>query len=205
MAAILVDKKAKKEQIVKAAIRAFLKKGFARTTISDIAKQAGTGKGTIYEYFNSKDEIIHFSFNYFIDKLGLDFEEVISSEQTGEEKIKQIFHRYKEIIQKSSQGFIELMFDFWAEAIKTDQPKNIILKEMNRFYLYYRNFLAGILEEGIKDGSIRKDIQPKMMASLIIGMMDGILVQWILDKKNIDINNAMDSINSMVMNGIGKE
>ena len=46
-----------REQIVAAAKRAFLKKGFSKTSMRDVAKGAGIGLSNIYNYFNSKDEI----------------------------------------------------------------------------------------------------------------------------------------------------
>jgi AcrR family transcriptional regulator len=44
--------------ILKAAARVFQRWGFAKTTMEDIAREAGKGKSTIYYYFHSKDEII---------------------------------------------------------------------------------------------------------------------------------------------------
>ena len=58
MTAKIVDKNAKKKMIMDTAIKIFSQKGYFQTTISEIAKEAGIGKGTIYEYFKSKEEII---------------------------------------------------------------------------------------------------------------------------------------------------
>ncbi|MDP6593244.1 MAG: helix-turn-helix domain-containing protein, partial [Candidatus Marinimicrobia bacterium] len=47
----------KRTQIIQAAIKVFARKGLERGKIADVAKEAGIGKGTVYEYFRSKEEI----------------------------------------------------------------------------------------------------------------------------------------------------
>ena len=64
----IVNKKEKREKILEAAISVFAKKGTAKTKTADIAEAAQIGKGTIYEYFQSKDEIIMAAFYYVIKK-----------------------------------------------------------------------------------------------------------------------------------------
>ncbi len=52
-----VDKKLKIKQISQTALALFAKKGFAATSVEEIAEAAGIGKGTVYEYFNNKEGI----------------------------------------------------------------------------------------------------------------------------------------------------
>ena len=53
----LVDKEEKKKAVLAAARTVFAKKGLASAKIEDVALEAGIGKGTVYEYFKSKDDI----------------------------------------------------------------------------------------------------------------------------------------------------
>jgi len=53
----LARKKEKREIILMSAAELFAKNGFHETNITDIAHSAGIGKGTVYEYFSSKDEL----------------------------------------------------------------------------------------------------------------------------------------------------
>ncbi|RKY95395.1 MAG: hypothetical protein DRQ06_03770, partial [Candidatus Hydrothermota bacterium] len=63
----------KKRQIQRAALLAFSRKGYHRTTMRDIADFAGIGKSTIYEYFDSKEELflslIDFAGSQFLDSI----------------------------------------------------------------------------------------------------------------------------------------
>ena len=65
----IVDKQLKKQEILKAAMRVFAQQGVACTKMEDVAYEAGIGKGTIYEYFKSKDDIFKDAFNHFTEQL----------------------------------------------------------------------------------------------------------------------------------------
>ncbi len=58
MVARIVDKEQKRRDIARAAMEVFSERGFDATSMSLVAGSAGVGKGTIYEYFDSKDEMI---------------------------------------------------------------------------------------------------------------------------------------------------
>jgi len=202
MNAKIVDKKEKKELIIRAAIKLFAQKGFARTTISDIAQAAGTGKGTIYNYFETKDDIIHNSFYFFIKELEFDFEAILLSSIPAIEKLKQVFDTFTRTMQLSeNRQLMELMFDFWAESIKSVQAKNILFKKMNIFYQAYRKLCQDLIKDGIREGSFRKNVDAKTMAIIILGMNDGIMVHWLLDK-SIDFSKTMQEMVRMVLEGI---
>jgi TetR/AcrR family fatty acid metabolism transcriptional regulator len=53
-----VDKEEKKKLIVNAALQVIKSKGFAEATVEEIATIAKIGKGTVYEYFSTKEEIV---------------------------------------------------------------------------------------------------------------------------------------------------
>ncbi len=82
-----MDKKTKKELMLEAAYNLFLRHGFANTKIIDIAEGAGVGKGTVYEYFPSKEVLFA---EVFKSKIMNDYKKVdgiLSSTCSAEEKL----------------------------------------------------------------------------------------------------------------------
>jgi AcrR family transcriptional regulator len=205
MSAKIVDKNLKKEQIIRTAILLFAQKGFARTTISDIARKAGIGKGSVYDYFKTKDEIIQDCFFFFIKELEFDFEDILLSALPAIDKLKQIFDAFAQTMQLSeNRQLMELMFDFWAESIKNSQLKTVLFKEMDTFYRAYRKLCEDLIRDGIREGSFRRDLDAKTMATIILGMNDGIIVQWLLDK-SLDFSKTMKEMVRMVLEGISRK
>lgn len=202
MTAIIVDKEAKKEKIILAALKVFARKGFVRATISDVALEADIGKGTVYEYFSTKEELIHQGFRVFVRAMGFDFSEILEAPLTAEEKLSAVFRLLVRMVQSDKNDFIQLIFDVWAEGLKSRESKNYILNELKIFYREYGSILESVLKQGIRDNHFRPDIKPKPLASVMIGMMDGIMVQWLLDKKGFDAEEAVETMIDTILKGI---
>ncbi len=66
----IVNRQEKREHILRAALKVFSDKGISEFKMIDIATAAGIGKGTIYEYFPGKDDIITGCFNIFMHDFG---------------------------------------------------------------------------------------------------------------------------------------
>lgn len=112
----LIDKNLKKEEILLAGIKTFSEKGFHSSTVEDIANKAGIGKGTIYEYFKSKEELILFSLDLYsentISKLivtknsnltySKKIHEIIKIHQIDMEEYTEMNPVYFELLNKSS-------------------------------------------------------------------------------------------------------
>ncbi|WP_078381839.1 TetR/AcrR family transcriptional regulator [Sutcliffiella halmapala] len=105
----------KKEDILEAATNLFMADGIQNVSISEIAKEANVSQVTIYNYFESKQNLILEVFNYYIDKSVRDFEEIIHDTIPFPDKIKQIIFRKKETAQQINEEFYEyIMQDFSA-------------------------------------------------------------------------------------------
>ena len=202
MSALVVDKKKKREHILFSAIETFASKGFAKTTINDIAESAGIGKGTVYEYFKSKDEIIHHAFLYFISNLMGGFEALLNSDLNGKEKFIEVLKGFSHISDGKSGELLDLMMDFWAEGLRSEHASSILKEDMIQMYNNYRGLLVTILKQGVTEGHFRSNIDVEALAALIVGMLDGLMVQWILERDRFDINRMIDSFIEMVFNGI---
>ncbi|MCP4155585.1 MAG: TetR/AcrR family transcriptional regulator [bacterium] len=202
MAGRAVDKLEKKNRILDAAISVFAKKGFEQTTINEIATAAGIGKSTIYEYFSNKEEIINYSFNHFMELLALDFSAIPNLKISPIEKLTTILMGFSQFLENHSIEIIELMFDFWSKAIRHKESKGIVFQQMNSFYQSYRDMFTDIIIEGMGDGSLKKNINPRSVASMIIGALDGVMVQWIIDKEAVDYADVSKTIANTILNGI---
>ena len=69
MSARKIDKENKKRDIALAAMSVFADYGFESASMSQVAREAGVGKGTIYEYFSSKDDLIATSIRICMDNM----------------------------------------------------------------------------------------------------------------------------------------
>lgn len=81
---------AKREAILNAAKQRLRKYGIQKTTMQEIAKDAGIAVGTLYLYFKNKDEILVASAKAFTEQHKLEIEEILNSAKSPPEKLKPI-------------------------------------------------------------------------------------------------------------------
>lgn len=202
MSARIVDKEEKRELILEAALKVFSRRGFAQATIQDIAAEADIGKGTIYEYFRSKDDIIRNSWTAFMHLMGSQLEEILAAPLSSSEKLRNVLAAFLEIIYGDDAEGVRIMFNFWAEAMRDTSQANTMFVEMNRYYGIYRETMASVLEQGVSEGVFRSGLNTLATASTLIGMLDGLLAQWILDPEALDYRGMSEEITELVMRGI---
>lgn len=197
----IIDKEAKKQEIVQAAITVFAQRGFANTKIADIARAANIGKGTIYEYFKNKSEIFENGFRYFMDAMETSIAKKIFKIIDPVEKLKAIFTSMTDFFQGETAEFMEIMLDFWAEAIRQKDEHTLVMLDLEKVYVDFRKMIGAVLEEGIRIGKF-KPMNTFMVASLLIGMTDGLMLQWIMNRDLIDVKEAIRCLLDEILTGI---
>ncbi len=155
-----MNKDGKRERIIYAAMDVFSKAGYERATMQEIAKAAGVGKGTTYEYFPSKEalfyEVIQQGFRYFVTELS----ESLAGEGTVYEKMMRMYSRHQEIFQAESR-FRDLMLNDFGK-----------IPEELQFWLIEQEqamttLLEALIAEGIESGELR-DVRPRVAASTLL-------------------------------------
>jgi AcrR family transcriptional regulator len=172
----------KKTQILYAAIEIFAKEGLERGKIADIAKQAGIGKGTIYEYFKSKDEIFSAIESLMVNDGIAQVEQLINSKKSPTEKIEEMAN-YNINIHEAMGDSIIIFAEMWAQHSRGQRHghKKTIFTDM---YMGYHNAIKDILSDGIEIGEFRK-MNKDGVATMLLAIIDGILWQSVIFK-NVD-------------------
>ena len=84
----IVDKQQRKKELALAALDVFAEKGFESASISQISEAAGIGKGTVYEYFESKEELIHSSILAWAEQMWADAEGELAGIEDPMERLR---------------------------------------------------------------------------------------------------------------------
>lgn len=197
----IVDKELKKQEILRASMRIFAQKGIVNAKMIDIAKEAGIGKGTIYEYYRSKTEIFEDAFRHFTEQADTEIAKRIFKIDHPITKLEAWIDGWATTIHTQYTGFLEIMIDFWAEGVRNKQTDTVF--DMKRIYSEYRIAISGILDEGMAQGRVRK-LNSTLTASILIAAMDGLAVQWILDNDSFNFREAADALKVSFIEGIKK-
>ena len=198
----IVDKPLKKQEILKAAMRMFAQNGVVKTKMADIAVAAGIGKGTIYEYFRSKEDIFAEAYSHIFLNTETRIAEVLESPLEPEEKLRGLMSvTLEEFLVGDGGEFAGIMMSFWSEGVRNKNERIMEIIDLKKIYSEYRAMISAILEEGMAKGQFR-DMDTHVTASVIIGAMDGILLQYIMDRDVFSPEEAIAALLDSYLNGV---
>lgn len=162
-------KQRKRKLILESAYEIFMEEGYANTKIIDIAAHAGIGKGTIYEYFDSKESIFTALFDNFADKYKKNYETIKTQyqEDSSSEQLKAFLS-----FEANMTAFIghpkKLPSGMFVQMELFKNPD--LSKIFKKFMEYKFNCLLEIVKKGIDSGEFRKN-EPTMSTIAILGSM----------------------------------
>ncbi len=185
----------KSDLIMKAALEIFANKNFKDVTISEIAEQAGVAVGTVYEYFNNKEDL-YFSIpqktsEHFNEQLRLHLEGLYSPV----EKIRKFIWFYLYYFE-NHPIYTELLL------MELRVNKNFFNTGHHRGLSDGTTEIFKLIEEGQQQGEIRNDISPYLIRHLILGVLEHITTYWVLKGKKSDLVSSSKDTAELVLSGI---
>ena len=159
----------RKAQILAAAAKVFAAKGFERATIADIAKAAGVAEGSIYNYFKNKQDLLVSLPRQMIEPtIEATSARVLMTSLAEplppEEILKGIAQNVISIIQKNAHIFRALV----SALPNMKQPMRE--KYLQQVVLYATGLLEEYFQQQIKQGVLRKGLDPKILSLSFVGM-----------------------------------
>jgi AcrR family transcriptional regulator len=167
------EKEQRRNAILDAAESLIFQKGIENTTMEEVAEKAEFSKGALYLYFKNKEELYLGITQRGFDILQSLFEKAIDGNYNGMEKIERIGRAYVAFWKKYPHYYGALLF-FQANTfeITEENPCAMACEEHGYKGL---EVLVNALAEGIKDQTIRPDINPEITALVLWGQLSGII------------------------------
>ncbi|MBN1809725.1 MAG: TetR/AcrR family transcriptional regulator [Planctomycetes bacterium] len=184
-----------------AATRLLVEKGPTGTSMQDIADAVGISVGTLYNMFGSKDDLLHALF--------LDMH--------NEEK-----QRMKDLMETSVGGVRGLLENVVEDMIvrcrkhqllfrmimRTQSLPDLATKRTFKDLMLHREKMLGFMEEvmvrGIREGLIREDLDPGLLAAAIAGSMIGLLTRAVEGEEGIPAGLSAKKIVDLLLSGVGR-
>ncbi|MDY0195213.1 MAG: TetR/AcrR family transcriptional regulator, partial [Sulfurovaceae bacterium] len=159
--AIIVDKEEKRRLIALSCKELLLKHGIKNLTVSQIAKVAGIGKGTIYEYFANKDEIVFEIITIFINQFQHDLAVVVADDTLSSREKLEYFMLL--VFSNNYNKEFAIYQEFLSIAL-SGAPSGIV-----EFRNHCRDGFEGVLHKIIEQGIENKELQQN--AKMLIPMI----------------------------------
>ena len=193
------ERKAESErQIIRAALKLFAEQGYMRTTLNQIGQEAGYTGGLVSHRFGSKEGLLqavvsHITGRFSVDQMGSAIEQ-----DSAEESLKNYLEIYiREVTLR--EGRMRTMYVIMGEALAAVPEIQHDIASLNKGV---RNVLAEIVQRGIDNGEFSKEVDAQTAAVLILGMLRGVVMQYLADRKAVNVKKMLPVIQGAALSGL---
>jgi AcrR family transcriptional regulator len=193
-----------REKILAGADKLFQKYGLNKTTMEDIAREAGKGKSTLYYYFKSKEEIFDAILQQEKDKLFTYIQEEISKVPTAAEKLKTFvtmrFRRLKDI-----SNLYNVMIEEVREALH-QEPSAFKCQYRKQYDQKEANIAKSIFQYGIVTGEFKvfSESDLDMMVFVFMSAQHGLELDLLIYDKLDELLTRINFLHEIMLGGIRK-
>jgi AcrR family transcriptional regulator len=167
----------RREQILDAARRCFIRKGFHQSSMADVFAEASLSAGAVYRYFRSKDEIITAIAEEVVGHVTDLLVPLVEQEPTPTlDSVIRDGLLSVDDLAFGEYGFAQLAPQVWAEALRNDQLLGVIRSR----YTVVREALSRLIVAEQKAGRVDVDAEPDDVAAVLFGSIIGYLLQRLL-------------------------
>lgn len=181
--------------ILDASVKIFARRGYHRSRVADIAREAGVADGTVYIYFENKEDILVSVFQH----LMYEFVEGLTKElrecQDPEEKIETII-RYHLATLGSNPDQARVT---QVELRQIDQTINQGISEP---LIKYFQLIEEVIEEGKEKGHYRHDINTRTARKVIFGAIDEVVTCWIMSNNPYNLLDLQQPVFELLVKGL---
>ncbi len=170
--------------IIAAAEKVFDANGYAATTMAAIAAQAGIAKGSIYNYFESKQDLFTQVCVSALDVNEADLDRLVAGPASAPDKIRAVLDRWHERLGRYARVG-RLILEFWATAAR-EKRRNALPETLEKLCTEGEQQVRTILEQGIRAGEFSRQVNAGAASAMIMAVLRGITVQAAVLGEEVD-------------------
>ena len=179
----------RQEEIARTALELAGERGVAKVSTQAIADHLGLSQATIFRHFKTRDDV-------FLEAIALikrDVMQVLSpifEDKTtpGAVRLERLIHAHLGFVQ-DRHGIPALLF---SDSLHQDAPA--LKAEVRQLMKAYGGRVAGLVMDGVADGSLNPNADPVLLGQTLVTMVQGVVLRWSLFDKSFDLQSQADVV-----------
>jgi AcrR family transcriptional regulator len=202
----------KRALILAAAGYVITRRGFDGAKMEDIAARAGVGKGTLYNFFSSKEDLF---VSLVVDHFEQTRKRIDAEVAPLEDPWQRLEVAWRTLMLSVFPELVQqwdLNYQLWGVLARERRVRDRFFKDWRQMYRERERDIGEAIEQGQAGGYFRADVDPKGIALLLLSVFDGLLHRAMFDARRIDPQETLEDVLSLVRgmlappaNGDGKE
>mgnify|MGYP000869338534 FL=1 len=184
----------RRQQIIDAAVQLFTQKGFHKTTTRQIARKSGFSIGTLYEYIQTKEDVLYLVCDHIHSRVEEGVKNAIKETGNGLESLKEAIREYFMICDSMSDEILLIYQE--SKSLNPESMKYVLHRDIEISLLF-----EDIIRRGVADGSIKRGEKSNTLLAhniVVLGHM-WTFRGWFLTK-NYSINEYTEQQLQLLLN-----
>lgn len=183
----------KQSAIADAGLRLFGRKGYGATSVEEIARAAGVGKGSVYTYYETKADIFVAGVMRYFDRYHQEIEKLMDEIESPVHRLRRIVETCTEMFEPDNPETIRISFEILKQAMTTGgvlHQRRHLIRELS---MGMRRVVQGTLLEGVSKGVFRPEIarDAEKIAINLLAYIDGIYLHAMVSDKYFDLGKQI--------------
>ncbi len=184
-----------KNKLYNTALMLFTKKGFDKVTVDDITRYAGVSKGTFYNHFSTKEQVLVEQFN----KIDNHYEQALRRSNPGETASQRLLHFSDAMCEYCGEVWgLNMLKVVYTNQISLGKHPDILLRRDRLFY----SLLADIIKQGRENGEFRTDMSAEDQLYLFARSARSALYEWCLHDAAFDLKESARLIFKLALDNV---
>ena len=191
---------ATRELLLNTALSVFGSKGYAATTLDDVARAAGVTRGAIYWHFGGKDELYNTLVRERFARASTIFESIFSQGGSALTMLRQFMVRFLEYLEDDPEYRAVLELTIFKTEVGPDLVSGMQEKQQAN-----QSMIAAVeqlLHKAISAGEIKPHIEVTIAALAIMGFLSGITTLWLQNPASFSLKLRAQSLVDTFLNGL---
>ena len=182
-----------RQRLMEAALGVFARNGYERATVDEIVREAGFSKGAFYVHFDAKEDIFWAMLEERLTHQQEAFREALDINVPVAQNLQTIL-RSLFALSQDDPLWSALFMEFVAHAARNGKVRD----KLAGMYRGWRAFAVEVLSAGREAGLVRKDLDPEFLASVIIAVIEGSIMQSRFAPGAFDLNTMVEPLSRLL-------
>lgn len=193
------NKELRKENLYAAAVTLFRQRGFDETRVEEITQAAGVAKGTFFNYFPTKEDVLLYIGERHMSRLGAAMNngtgKRISQERSAVAALKAVLHTLADGLEEDK--------DLVRLAVNKAMKISHLAPATGGSRFGFQGLVALLVSRGQRTGEVHPAADPQLVAQMLEGLYYQQLVIWCQEDFGFDLGERLEQVVDLLLVGIG--
>ena len=185
----------KRDLILKAATKLFARRGFFNAQVADVAREAGVAAGTVYLYFQGKDDLLISIFERTMHEALTAVRQALDGVDDPVERLRRLARVHLERLGRDRDLAVVFQVELRQSTKFMERCSSTLLQD-------YLHAIRDAIADAQTAGRFRRGVSPTFAAKMLFGGLDEMATNWILSRRRYALAEQADEVVDLFVNGM---